>query len=47
MAAYEFPLWVALNFDTVDEAEKALRNVAIRSVALKDQNIDSSELIMV
>lgn len=29
VAAYEFPLWVALNFSSVDEAEKALRNVAI------------------
>ena len=29
VAAYEFPLWVAMNFKTVDEAEKALRKVAI------------------
>jgi choloylglycine hydrolase len=29
VAAYEFPLWVAMNFATVDEAEKALREVAI------------------
>ncbi|MBQ3263735.1 choloylglycine hydrolase [Candidatus Saccharibacteria bacterium] len=29
VAAYEFPLWVAMNFATVDEAEKALRNTAI------------------
>ena len=29
VATYEFPLWVALNFKTVDEAEKVLRNVAI------------------
>ena len=29
VAAYEFPLWVALNFKTVDEAEKALKSVAI------------------
>lgn len=29
VAAYEFPLWVALNFKTVDEVEKALKNVAI------------------
>ena len=29
VSAYEFPLWVAMNFETVDEAEKALRDVAI------------------
>ena len=29
VAAYEFPLWVAMNFATVDEAEKALKDVAI------------------
>lgn len=29
IAAYEFPLWVASNFATVDEAEAALQNVAI------------------
>ncbi|MBR3122001.1 choloylglycine hydrolase [Candidatus Saccharibacteria bacterium] len=29
VAAYEFPLWVALNFKTVDEVEKVLPNVAI------------------
>lgn len=29
VAAYEFPLWVALNFASVDEVEKALRDVAI------------------
>ena len=29
VAAYEFPLWVAMNFATVDEAEKALRDTAI------------------
>ena len=29
VAAYEFPLWVAMNFATVDEAEKALKEVAI------------------
>lgn len=37
VAAYEFPLWVALNFDTVDEAEKALRNVAIVAKPINDQ----------
>lgn len=29
VAAYEFPLFVAMNFATVDEAEAALKNVAI------------------
>ena len=29
VSAYEFPLWVAMNFTTVDEAEAALKNVAI------------------
>lgn len=29
VAAYEFPLWVALNFTSVDDVEEALKNVAI------------------
>lgn len=29
VSAYEFPLWVAMNFATVDEVEAALKNVAI------------------
>lgn len=29
VAAYEFPLWVVMNFSTVDEVEAALRSVAI------------------
>lgn len=29
VAAYEFPLWVASEFATVDEAETALKNVAV------------------
>ena len=29
VAAYEFPLWIAMNFTTVDEVESALSNVAI------------------
>lgn len=29
VAAYEFPLWVTMNYATVDEVEKALRDVAI------------------
>lgn len=37
VAAYEFPLWVALNFKTVDEVEKALKDVAIVSKPINDQ----------
>ena len=37
VAAYEFPLWVALNFTSVDEAEKALRNVAIVAKPINEQ----------
>ena len=37
VAAYEFPLWVALNFSTVDEAEETLRNVAIVAKPINDQ----------
>ena len=37
IAAYEFPLWVALNFKTVDEAEKALKNVAIVAKPINEQ----------
>ena len=37
VAAYEFPLWVTLNFKTVDEAEKALRDVAIVAKPINDQ----------
>ncbi|MBQ3445862.1 choloylglycine hydrolase [Candidatus Saccharibacteria bacterium] len=29
VAAYEFPLWVAMNFSTVDDAEKVLKDVVI------------------
>lgn len=29
IAAYEFPLWITMNFASVDEVEKALENVAI------------------
>ncbi len=29
VAAYEFPLWVAANFESVDEVERALANTAI------------------
>ena len=37
VAAYEFPLWVALNFTTVDEAEKALKKVAIVAKPINEQ----------
>ena len=29
VAAYEFPLWVCLNFSSIDEVEEALKNTAI------------------
>ena len=37
VAAYEFPLWVALNFKTVDEAEKALKDVVIVAKPISEQ----------
>lgn len=37
VAAYEFPLWVALNFTSVDEIEKTLKNVAIVAKPISDQ----------
>lgn len=37
VAAYEFPLWVALNFTSVDEVEKALKNVAIVAKPINNQ----------
>ena len=37
VAAYEFPLWVALNFKTVDEVEKALKDVAIVAKPINEQ----------
>lgn len=37
VAAYEFPLWVALNFTSVDEAEKALHEVAIVAKPINEQ----------
>ena len=37
VAAYEFPLWVALNFKAVDEVEKALKDVAIVARPINDQ----------
>lgn len=37
VAAYEFPLWVVANFTTVDEAEKALKEVAIVAKPINEQ----------
>lgn len=37
VAAYEFPLWVVLNFTSVEEVEKALKNVAIVAKPVNDQ----------
>ena len=37
VAAYEFPLWVAMNFASVDDAEKALRSVAIVDKPINDK----------
>lgn len=37
VAAYEFPAWIAANFATVDEVEKALANVAIINHAISPQ----------
>lgn len=37
VAAYEFPLWVALNFKTVDEVEKALSDVVIVAKPISEQ----------
>ena len=37
VAAYEFPLWLVMNFKTVDEAEKALKNVAIVAKPINEQ----------
>lgn len=37
ISAYEFPLWIAMNFSTVDEVEVALKNVAIVSKPINDK----------
>ncbi|MBR3263973.1 choloylglycine hydrolase [Candidatus Saccharibacteria bacterium] len=37
ISAYEFPLWIAMNFATVDEVEAALKNVAIISKPINDK----------
>ncbi|MBR5408607.1 choloylglycine hydrolase [Candidatus Saccharibacteria bacterium] len=37
IAAYEFPLWIAMNFKTVDEVEEALKNVAIVAKPINDK----------
>ena len=37
IAAYEFPLWVTMNFSSVDEVEKALENAAIVAKPINEQ----------
>ena len=37
VAAYEFPLWVTLNFSSVDEVEAALKNTAIVAKPISEQ----------
>lgn len=37
VAAYEFPLWVAMNFASVDEVEEALQNAAIVAKPINEQ----------
>lgn len=37
VAAYEFPLWVVMNFSTVDEVEEALKNTAIIAKPINEQ----------
>ncbi len=37
VAAYEFPLWVAMNFSSVDEVEDALKDVAIVAKSVNEK----------
>ena len=37
VATFEFPLWVARNFDSVDEVEEALKNVTLVSQIVPGQ----------
>lgn len=37
ISAYEFPLWVAMSFSTVDEVESALKDVAIIAKPINDK----------
>ncbi|MBR3204696.1 choloylglycine hydrolase [Candidatus Saccharibacteria bacterium] len=37
VAAYEFPLWILMNFSSVDEVEKELENVAIVAKPINDK----------
>ena len=37
ISAYEFPLWIAMNFSTVDEVEEALKSVAIIAKPINDK----------
>ena len=41
VSAYEFPLWVAMNFKTVDEVEKALENTVIVDKPINDKTPSS------
>lgn len=41
IAAYEFPLWIAMNFATVDDVENALRNAAIVAKPINDKYLVS------
>jgi choloylglycine hydrolase len=43
VAQYEFPLWVCLNFSTVDEVKEALNNTAIVAKPINDK-FPASEL---
>ena len=42
IAAYEFPLWVAATFSTVDEVEAALRDTAIKISAIAVKRLISA-----
>ncbi|MBP3240994.1 MAG: choloylglycine hydrolase [Oribacterium sp.] len=37
IAAYEFPLWICMNFSTIDEVEKALETVAIVAWSINEK----------
>ena len=37
VAVYEFPLWIAMHFSNVDEAQKALENIALVAKPINDK----------
>ena len=37
VAVYEFPLWIAMNYSSVDEAEAALRGIALVAKSVNDK----------